>query len=290
MDYAGPFEGHYLLILIDAHSKWIEAYPAKSPSSSVTIELLCTVFAQFGLPETVVSDNGTCFVSEEFRQFLKTNGIRQVTSAPYHPSSNDLAERAVQIVKKGLKKITVGSIKSRIAKFLFAYHNTPHCTTGNSPPKLLLGRNFRTRLDLLKPNIAERVENKQWDQKISHDNAAKSQPFMKGQSVLVRVYGQTRKWARGTILKSTGPVSYVVKLANGTTWRRHQDQLKSCLEQIASSPDQLLGTVPPDLLMAPSSVPISSEHTNLRTVPPRRYPQRTRRPPTKYSTYLYVNT
>ena len=180
MDYAGPFEGHYLLILIDAHSKWIEAYPAKSPSSSVTIELLRTVFAQFGLPETVVSDNGTCFVSEEFRQFLKSNGIKQVTSAPYHPSSNGLAERAVQIVKKGLKKITDGSIKSRIAKFLFAYHNTPHCTTGNLPAKLLLGRNFCTRLYLLKPNIAEHVENKQWDQKSSHDNAVKSQPFING--------------------------------------------------------------------------------------------------------------
>ena len=217
--------------------------------------------AQFGLSETVVSDNGTCFVSKEFRQFLKFNGIKQVTSAPYNPSSNGLAEKAVQIVKKGLK--TDGSIKSRIAKFLFAYRNTPHCTTGNSPAKPLLGRNFRTRLDLLKPNIAERVENKLWDQKISHDNAVKSQPFMKGQSVLVCVYGQTHKWASGTILKSTGPVLYVVKLANGTTWQHHQDQLKSCLEQIASSPDQLLDTVPPDLLMAPSSVPISSEHTNL---------------------------
>ena len=126
LDYAGPIEGHYLLVIIDAHSKWIEALPTKSTSSHVTIELLRSLFAQFGLPETIVSDNGSCFVSEEFQQFLKSNGIKQITSAPYHPSSNGLAERAVQIVKKGLKKTTEGSMKSRIAKVLFAYRNTPH--------------------------------------------------------------------------------------------------------------------------------------------------------------------
>ena len=120
LDYAGPFQGHFFLIIIDAHSKWIEAFPATSPSSNVTIELLHPVFAQFGVPETVVSDNGSCFISDEFQQFLKSNGIKQITSAPYHPSTNGLAEKAVQIVKKGLKKTTTGSLKSRLAKILLA--------------------------------------------------------------------------------------------------------------------------------------------------------------------------
>ena len=82
LDYAGPFQGHYFLILIDAHSKWIEAFPATSPSSNVTIDLLRPVFAQFGLPETVISDNGSCFISEEFQRFLKSNGIKQTTLPP----------------------------------------------------------------------------------------------------------------------------------------------------------------------------------------------------------------
>ena len=150
-----PFQGHYFLVLIDAHSKWIEAFPATSPSSTVTIELLRPVFAQFGTPETVVSDNGSYFVSEDFQLFLKANGIKQITSAPYHPSTNSLAEKAVQIVKKGLKKIIDGLIKSRLARILLAYRTTLHSTTGNTPAKLLLGRNLRTRLDLLKPNTAE---------------------------------------------------------------------------------------------------------------------------------------
>ena len=58
----------------------------------------------------IVTDNGTGFVSGEFEQFLKSNGVKHTTSAPYHPASNGLAERTVQIVKKGLKKRSIGAI------------------------------------------------------------------------------------------------------------------------------------------------------------------------------------
>ena len=172
LDFAGPFEGKNILIAIDAHSKWVEAVCTPSTSSSAIIEELRTLFAKFGLPESVVTDNGTGFVSQEFETFLKNNGIRHTTSAPYHPASNGLAERAVQIVKKGLKKVTVGSMNTRLAKVLFTYRITPHSTTGMSPAELLLGRP-RTRLDLLKSNRAERVEKKQEEQKANHDANAK---------------------------------------------------------------------------------------------------------------------
>ena len=50
MDYAGPFQGHMFLVVIDAHSKWIEAWPVHAATSSAIIEKLRTLFAQFGLP------------------------------------------------------------------------------------------------------------------------------------------------------------------------------------------------------------------------------------------------
>ena len=105
MDYAGPKYNDMFLVIIDAHSKWIEAYPTTNATASSTVEKLRTQFAQFGLPRTVVSDNGLCFKSEEFKAFLKKNGIQHVTTDPYRPSSNVLAERAVRVVKEGLQKM-----------------------------------------------------------------------------------------------------------------------------------------------------------------------------------------
>ena len=93
--------------------------------------------AQFGLPDTIVTDNGSCFVSEEFKAYLRKNGVQHITSAPYHPATNGLADGAVQIVKKGLKKVTEGTIRSRLAQILFSYRITPQATTNVSPSELL---------------------------------------------------------------------------------------------------------------------------------------------------------
>uniref|UniRef100_A0A3B3SKQ2 Gypsy retrotransposon integrase-like protein 1 n=1 Tax=Paramormyrops kingsleyae TaxID=1676925 RepID=A0A3B3SKQ2_9TELE len=104
VDYAGPWMGKMFLILVDAYSKWIDAHVVNRSTSAVTIECLRQSFSQQGIPEIVVSDNGTCFTSAEFREFMQKNGIRHITTAPYHPASNGLAERAVQTVKSLIKK------------------------------------------------------------------------------------------------------------------------------------------------------------------------------------------
>ena len=88
LDYAGPVQGKMVLVLIDAHSKWIEAVCTLSATSSAVIEELRTLFAQFGIPETIVTDNGFCFVSAEIEALFENNGIKHITSAPYHPASN----------------------------------------------------------------------------------------------------------------------------------------------------------------------------------------------------------
>ena len=151
LDFAGPFQGKTILVVVDAHSKWIT-------SSAVVINELQTLFSKFGLPETIVTDNGTGFTSQEFKSFLKDHGVKHVTSSPYHTASNGLAERAVQTVMRGLKKVTLGNMSSRIAQVLFTYRITPHNTTGISPAELLLGRKLRTKLDLIRSNTAKRVE------------------------------------------------------------------------------------------------------------------------------------
>ncbi len=86
---------------VDSYSKWISAMVVRSSTTNVTIEQLRMLFAEHGLPETIVTDNATCFTSAEFRLFMSKNCIQPITSPAYHPSSNGLAERAVQLVKRG---------------------------------------------------------------------------------------------------------------------------------------------------------------------------------------------
>ena len=150
-----------MLVIVDAHSKWIEAVHTTSATSAAVMEVCRERFAQFRLPETVVTDNGSCFVGAEFEAFLKVNGIQHNTTAPYHPASNGLAERAVQVVKAGLKRNQLGTFRSRLSKTVATHRLTPHATTGLTPCELLLGRRIRTRLDLLRPNAADKVERQQ---------------------------------------------------------------------------------------------------------------------------------
>ena len=142
VDYAGPFMGKMFLLIIDAHSKWLDIYMTNSSNAETTVEKLRMTFASQGLPEMVVSDNGPAFASKEFEEFLRKNGVRHVTSAPYHPSSNGLVERAVQTFKQAMKK-QKGSLQTRLSRFLFKYRITPHTTTGQAPVQLRWGTQLR---------------------------------------------------------------------------------------------------------------------------------------------------
>ena len=108
------------------------------------------VSLKLGFLVTIVSDNGTCFTSSEFKEFLSMNGIRHVTSAVYKPSSNGLAERMVQTFKRALSTSNE-HVSVFLDKFLFKYRITPHSSTGVSPAELMFKRRLRCRLDLLHP-------------------------------------------------------------------------------------------------------------------------------------------
>ena len=107
----------------------------------------------------------------EFQTCMKCNGIRHVRCAPYHPSSNGLAERVVQTFKEAMKK-TKGDIDVHIARFLFQYRITPHATTGQSPAQLLVKRQPRSALDLMVPDVGSSVQKNQERQKMDHDRGA----------------------------------------------------------------------------------------------------------------------
>ncbi|UYV77561.1 K02A2.6-like [Cordylochernes scorpioides] len=129
-----------LLIVVDSHSKWIEAIPMRETTTRKTIEQLRRLFSSYGLPEELVSYNGPQFTGCEMKSFLEGIGIKQTLIPAYHPQSNGLAERAVRTIKTALdkNKRKIGdTIQDTLSKVLLAYRSIPHVTTGKTPSELV---------------------------------------------------------------------------------------------------------------------------------------------------------
>ena len=146
------------LVVIDSHSKWIDAIPMTTTTANATIEVLRRLFSSYGIPEELVSDNGPQFTAEEFALFMARNGVKHTLVPAYHPSSNGLAERAVQVLKQALNKNNGETLGHKLSNFLLIYRSTPHSVTGVTPAELFLKRQLRTRLTLVKPQLQRTVE------------------------------------------------------------------------------------------------------------------------------------
>ena len=228
IDYAGPIEGKMLFLLVDAHSKWIDVHVMSSSSSLATIQKLRQSFATHGIPEIIVSDNGPNLVSNEMEAFLAENGVKHVRTAPYHPATNGQAERAVQTLKRSLARQRDGSLETRVARFLLAYHITPHATTGVAPSELLMGRRLRSRLDLVRPNLSARVQQQQALQKQAHDNRARHRELAVGDSIFTRDFSKGGRWKPGQVLSRDGSTSFrCIFEDDGRLVRRHMNQVRA---------------------------------------------------------------
>ena len=125
--------GKMILVAIDAHSKWFEANVASGSTSRVTINKSRMMFSTHGIPDTIINENASAFVGQEFHNFCRVNGIQHMTSAPHHPASNGLAERAVGSVKEAAKRMEGGDLETKLTRFLSNYRATPHATR-HTPP------------------------------------------------------------------------------------------------------------------------------------------------------------
>ena len=103
IDFA-EFQGENYFVLSDAHSKLAEVFRLRITSAEKTIDLLGQLFACYGLPEEMVSDNGPQFTSTPCADFMRLNRIRHSRSVPYHPATNGAAERLIQNLKAELEE------------------------------------------------------------------------------------------------------------------------------------------------------------------------------------------
>ncbi|GAU47395.1 hypothetical protein TSUD_372840 [Trifolium subterraneum] len=145
MDILGPFptaarQVKYLIVVVDYFTKWIEAEPlAKIGASHILRFFKKNVLARFGIPQVVVTDNGTQFTNKKFQEFLATIGTTQHFTSVEHPQTNGQAEAANRVILRGLRRrmgASKGNWTEELHNVLWSYRTTPHSTTGETPFRL----------------------------------------------------------------------------------------------------------------------------------------------------------
>ena len=201
VDFAGPVKGSYLLILYDEYSRFPVLHYVTTTSARAVIPQLETVFALFGIPKVLKSDNGPPFNGEEFSKFARQQGFHHRKITPRHPMANGMCERFVKTLKRVIQTTESSheNFREAITNFLRNYRSTPHSTTEKTPYELMFSRPMANRIlpdasDLfqLKDQSVVKAEVLSKDKKkeIMKDKADRhSKPafvFRQGDRVLVR--------------------------------------------------------------------------------------------------------
>lgn len=149
-------------------------------------------------------------------------------------STNGQCENSVKTVKKSL----IASIKQHkninteivLNRFLFDYRITKHCTTNETPMKLMTGREAKSLFSLMKPPIVSNVIEKKQQNQIRNYKGKRNLQFKVGQSVYVRNYKNPNKpdWSKAIIRKQIGPRNYTCLLLHeNRDIKRHLDQIRN---------------------------------------------------------------
>ena len=145
MDWAYVKDHGNILIIVDAGSGWIEAFPCNDRSTANVIKCLSATFARFGVPYKLVSDNAKEFISDELIKWLETQGCQKIETPPYYPKANGLAERGVQTVKRAMKAWSSDlrvSFHAYLMRVLMTHRNSSNARE-KTPSELLTNRKVR---------------------------------------------------------------------------------------------------------------------------------------------------
>ena len=135
------------LLVINYYSRFIEIAKLSTATSRDVINHLKSIFAQHGIPESLISDNGPQYSAELFNDFSREYGFTHITSSPHYPQGNGATERGVGTVKTLLSKSSDDPYSA-----LLAYHATP-LENGYSPAELLMGRKLRTTIPTIQKQL-----------------------------------------------------------------------------------------------------------------------------------------
>ncbi len=282
IDMVGPIlpasdrGNRFILTVVDSATRWPEAFPLRSTTTSAVAEKLLEAFSRWGIPNEILSDNGSNFTSEEMKQIYRELKIQPITTSPYSPQSNGKCERFNGTLKSMLKKVSREHPRDwdrYIPSVLFAYREVRNESTGFSPFEMVYGFCPRGPTDVLRDmvagdsgesdipvfeyvmNLRERLsESQEMAQEASksaaikaksyRDKGAKMRKFEPGEKILLLLPTDNRKllmqW-KGPylVLYATSEVDYAIDV-KGSTKVFHVNMLQKYYER----PDYLCCTIP----------------------------------------------
>ncbi len=143
---------YFMLVITDYATRYPEVFPLKTVRARNVALCLVQLFSRVGFPRTIVTDQGSNFMSKLLKQVYQLLGIKGLRTTPYHPQTDGLVERFNQTLKQMLRKFvsdTGADWDQWLPYLLFAYREVPQASLGFSPFELLYGREVRGPLSLL---------------------------------------------------------------------------------------------------------------------------------------------
>jgi IS30 family transposase len=97
--------GHvYMLVAVDKFTKWIEAAPVTTQDSATAVNFIKSLVFRFGVPHSIITDNGINFISKEFKDYCEGLDIKLNFASITHPQTNGQVEKANRLICNGIKR------------------------------------------------------------------------------------------------------------------------------------------------------------------------------------------
>ena len=218
------FDGTSYLLIVNYTSRFPVMRKLTSTTAQHVVGQMKLVFSEYEWPETIISDNGPCYLAETFTKLMKDYSVNHVTSSPHYLRSNGLVEKYVQIVKNLFYKAQ--EERTDLYKSLMIYRNTLLSSSLQSSMQIIQSQTTRSQFPM--SNVArkqfglgpEQLRIKSKNEHLPwHD-------LQLGQSVMYQD-SMTKRWYPATITNlCQEPRSYKVTTKDGIIYRKMQAHLK----------------------------------------------------------------
>jgi hypothetical protein len=135
-----------MLVAVDKFTTWVEAAPVTTQDSTAVINFTKSIVFCFGVPHSIITDNGTNFTSKEFKNYCESMGIKLKFASVVHPKTNGQVEKANGLICNGIKKRLLAPLEKakhawvdELPTVLWSLRTTPNAATQETPFFLVHG-------------------------------------------------------------------------------------------------------------------------------------------------------